>query len=567
MAGLALLGMGSCPILAQDGLWKPVKEHSSRYESPVTSTISLIGRPITSKSKIDSSLERAGYGEVKASAPLPVAPTDKSLSFEKLPFPSQASSYSAGIYAPTGTPVQASPIVSYPVGTVTYPTIANNAQIVPVPQGGTVVNGPVMSGTNVGIPYPGEMSYGIDGAGRYGERYFQQAIHGSPGLWYGSFDFINFSVNQDQSPSLVITGTQTPNPQAPALFDVTNPQTLYGGNLPSETMFGGRVILGVWFNRDQTWGMVGSFFTTSTKESQFVAGSVDGATFIGRPYFDTTPGVNAENIERVADIAGQGGSVTIDRSIQLRGADLNFRWNLFQSNNPCSKLFWNIDGYAGARYMGLDESLNVSENLRAYSDVNVLVNGVQQLAFRSGTQTFVQDRFSTRNNFIGGNIGLLAEWRFGRFFIETRGGIALGSTSQEVIIGGSTQYSLPNPVAGQPVIVTPTQPYGLLAQSTNSGSRQQTTFSYVPEFGVKLGLQLTDHVRIHAGYDLMYWTNVVRPGQQIDRNVNSSRIPLVDINTGAFTPGATTGPAQPAFNFNNSNLLINGFNAGLSWVF
>ena len=35
-----------------------------------------------------------------------------------------------------------------------------------------------------------------------------------------------------------------------------------------------------------------------------------------------------------------------------------------------------------------------------------------------------------------------------------------------------------------------------------------------------LGYQLTETVRLYAGYNFLYWTNVARPGAQIDRNLD-----------------------------------------------
>jgi hypothetical protein len=215
------------------------------------------------------------------------------------------------------------------------------------------------------------------------------------------------------------------------------------------------------------------------------------------------------------------------------------------------------------KYLGLEESLGIREDLRAYADIRGLPEngGVFTLFFPAGTEITVIDQFRTRNNFIGGNIGLMSEVRLGRLFMELRSGIGLGSTYSEVNISGSTQFRLPNLPA------SPLQTGGLLAQPTNIGSYRSSTFSYVPEVGVKLGLQVTDHFRIFAGYDLMYWTNVVRPGQIIDRNVNTSQLPSVNPTTGAVTPNPLNGSATPAFNFNRSDLWINGFNAGISWVF
>ena len=41
----------------------------------------------------------------------------------------------------------------------------------------------------------------------------------------------------------------------------------------------------------------------------------------------------------------------------------------------------------------------------------------------------------------------------------------------------------------------------------------------MPEAQIKLGYNITPAIRLIVGYDFLYWSNVVRPTDQIDRNV------------------------------------------------
>ena len=75
----------------------------------------------------------------------------------------------------------------------------------------------------------------------------------------------------------------------------------------------------------------------------------------------------------------------------------------------------------------------------------------------------------------------------------------------------------------------------------------------VPQFQFKLGVEFIPNVRVFAGYDFMLWTNVVRPGNQIDHNVNPSQ---------SFG-GTLVGPANPAPMFNQSSYFIQGLSAGV----
>ena len=59
---------------------------------------------------------------------------------------------------------------------------------------------------------------------------------------------------------------------------------------------------------------------------------------------------------------------------------------------------------------------------------------------------------------------------------------------------------------------------------SNRGRFETNRFSLVPEFGVTVGYQVTDWFRIYAGYNLLYIGDVMRPGDQMDRVVNTSQI-------------------------------------------
>ena len=130
------------------------------------------------------------------------------------------------------------------------------------------------------------------------------------------------------------------------------------------------------------------------------------------------------------------------------------------------------------------------------------------------------------------------------------GKVALGATHQEVRISGTTDFT-------DPGVAPVRQQGGLLALPTNIGSYSRDQFSVVPEIGINVGRQVTDHLRLFAGYTLLYWSGVVRPGDQIDFGVNPTQLPTP---TG---PGTLVGEARPAFAFRNTDLWAQGVNLGL----
>src|SRR5262245_59256062 len=101
---------------------------------------------------------------------------------------------------------------------------------------------------------------------------------------------------------------------------------------------------------------------------------------------------------------------------------------------------------------------------------------------------------------------------------------------------------------------------GLYALVSNIGRFERNDFAYVSEFGVKLGFELNDHWRIYAGYNILYLSNVVRAGDQIDRVVNFNMAP----EPGNLNPGIVQ-PARPAVLFRQSDFWAQGGQFGLEY--
>ncbi|HET7719587.1 MAG TPA: BBP7 family outer membrane beta-barrel protein, partial [Acidimicrobiales bacterium] len=60
-----------------------------------------------------------------------------------------------------------------------------------------------------------------------------------------------------------------------------------------------------------------------------------------------------------------------------------------------------------------------------------------------------------------------------------------------------------------------------------------------------------------AGYTVLYWSSVVRPGDQVDLLVNASQIPSNLLPTGLV------GPARPAVLFRDTDFWAQGVNLSL----
>jgi hypothetical protein len=298
---------------------------------------------------------------------------------------------------------------------------------------------------------------------------------------------------------------------------------------------------GYWLDDCQTCGIESGFFYLSETNSRLF--TCFDCPVLARPFFDVNPGVpnflNAQlvnfgspNSELVCFPGVLTGTVDVRAHTKFWGFDVNARENL------CCGCDYRVDGLLGYRHLKLEDDLTITEDLLVVSNANP--------AIPLGTTFLVQDRFNTKNEFDGGQVGLAGEQRSGRFYVGGRAMVALGNTHSEVTINGATRAAPP----GGPVMFNVG---GLLAQPTNIGTYTSNRFAVVPEAQLTVGYQLTDGIRAFASYNFLYWSNVTRAGDQIDLVVNSSQIP----------PGTLVGAARPAFVRNDTDFWAQGISFGV----
>jgi hypothetical protein len=274
-----------------------------------------------------------------------------------------------------------------------------------------------------------------------------------------------------------------------------------------------------------------AFFLTERRSTFRAASSPTGDPRLVLPFFDVST-----NVERGVIIANPGtiaGSVDVTSSTLLWGAELNGLFNVI----PDGRGLPSLTLIAGLRYLNLDEDLQI----RARS------------SFLTVSANFLgQDQFDTRNQFFGGQVGTRLGYRCGCLSAELTGLVAVGATDQETRISGFGTFSGVN--AASPG----TFPGFVFTQPTNLGTFRQQDFSIVPQLQAKFGLDLWKHTRATFGYDLLLWTNVARPGSQMDRSIN-----LTQAAPDLGGTGVLSGPARPTPLSNPTNFWAHGFNFGL----
>jgi len=171
-------------------------------------------------------------------------------------------------------------------------------------------------------------------------------------------------------------------------------------------------------------------------------------------------------------------------------------------------------------------------------------------AFLPGTTVTSTDRFATTNDFHGLDLGLAGEVGGGPWRLNWTAKVAFGGTFTNVEIDGASSIAVPG-------LATTTTAGGIYAQPTNIGSYDKSRFAVVPELAAAVSYQLTAQLRAFAGYSVLYWSSVVRPGGTIDSTINVSQLngtPLV-------------GVARPQARFDATDYWAQGFNVGLAYAF
>lgn len=303
---------------------------------------------------------------------------------------------------------------------------------------------------------------------------------------------------------------------------------------------GGRFTLGHWLT-DPRFGVEFDGFFLASNSASFSATS-NGSVPLRVPFFNVPPGAGfplGSSSFVLADPGFAAGGQSISSSLQFWGIEGNglYRWI---SDGPV-----NVSLLAGLRYVDLRENLSI-------------VSTETRLAPGDGTAVLT-DGFSTRNQFIGAQIGVKAKEQFGQFDASGTAKVALGDNYQTVSISGFSTASGASFVgAGS----APFAPGGIFSQATNIGQQSRNQFAVLPEAQIEIGYRLQSGIRFFVGYDFLYINNVLRPGNQIDTTVNFTGNPVVN-GTGTVLAGA----ARPAPQFNGSSFWAQGVRLGASYAF
>lgn len=345
------------------------------------------------------------------------------------------------------------------------------------------------------------------------------ALCGPPGrVWFGA-EWLYWGTKGNNLPPLVTAAPPGTARNVAGTIGGPGTTTLIGNQTVNNDWRSGlRIYGGMWLDPAQRLGLEGDFFFLGKSTYNASAGS-NGTDIITRPFTNNvvrnpdgtyTQVAPYQDTQLVSFPGILSGTASVRSTNEFVGFGTNFVRNL--CCDPCNRL----DLLIGYRFLYLKDTVTIDEDLTGISP-------------NAGTRFQVHDSFRTRNYFNGGVLGLAYEHRFSHYYVNVRSTVALGNTHSVVDINGNTVITPPG---------GPSTSYtgGLLAQPSNIGTYTKDSFAVVPEVSLRLGVQVTPHLRVYGGYNFIYWSSVVRPADVIDLRVNASQIPPRTNQTGTLYP-------------------------------
>ena len=330
---------------------------------------------------------------------------------------------------------------------------------------------------------------------------------------------------------------------------------LYGGDKILEGHRSGlRFTFGWWLGQRRKYALEADIWGLENKRENFTARSDElGNPVLARPFFNINPidpdtlepdPPAREDSELVSYRDVLAGRVSPEAASSFKGGGLRMRINLCciegGGADPLSGFGpgrgSTVAVLVGYRYARLKESLAVVEDLNTLGD-------------EVPAEFFITDSFQAKNSFNGVDVGFLWTRYWNRLSLELLAKMALGNNKEKVTINGSTTRTF----SGVPF----TDEGGLLALSSNIGEYSRDEFAIIPELGATLSYQITPRLRATIGYTFVYWSQVVRPGDIID----------LDVNPELFPPdvGPIDGPLRPRFSFVQTDYWAQGVNLGIDF--
>jgi hypothetical protein len=349
-------------------------------------------------------------------------------------------------------------------------------------------------------------------------------------MW-ASFDALLWWGKGRSMPPLVTTSPQGTDRDDAGVLGNPSTDIFFGnGGIGYDVAAGARADFGFWFNHVESLGMGARVWGIKGDTQGLIAVGPAGDPILARPFYNVVtdqPDALLVSFPSVLD-----GGIDVETSSDLFATDAYLRAAILWGAG------YNLDLVGGYSFMRFDDDLLIHSNAASTDPGGVVP---------VGTIFDVTDVFDARNEFHGGHLGLIGEIRRNCWTIRSLLKLSVGNMRQMVNIDGATTILEPDAAPF-------TSTGGLLALPTNIGSYARDRVGWIPEFGITAGYKPRRWLELNAGYTIVWLSNVVLSGDQIDTGVNLTQAggnPLI-------------GPPRPAFDFRETEYWMHGFNFGVT---
>ncbi|MSQ95558.1 MAG: hypothetical protein EXR98_13505 [Gemmataceae bacterium] len=330
-------------------------------------------------------------------------------------------------------------------------------------------------------------------------------------------------------PTLATTGSIAD--QIPGALDQPGTRILSGGTRDPGPSASFRSTFTYWLRDPEILSLNAEFFLMEQRSLfNTLESDINGSPILMRPFFN--PAILAEEADQRSLPAVSRATLTDSVRTRLMGADANLKWH---SSVHAEGAHFAIFG--GMRWLRLDERYNSF-------DTRTDISGVGQVITYS-------DTFTTYNQFFGAQFGANYRYTLGRFSLDLGAKLALGPNYQTIKINGHTDITI---IGGGSVS---NSGQGLYAQPSNVGNYRAISFSMVSQADAKLNFDITERLRFQVGYSFLLLNRAVRPGEQMDRTINTQQQVLLP---GLIEPNL---PGPPSFR--QSSFYAHMLNFGLEF--
>ena len=349
-------------------------------------------------------------------------------------------------------------------------------------------------------------------------------------MFWAEADYLLWWSKSMRVPALVTTSPDDTAADEAGVLGQTGTSILFGDSEMNDgARSGGRFELGMWINPCHCNAIEVTYLFLD-EEQQAFHGSQNDYTILARPFYNAETDAADSRLIDFPDVV-EG---SLDVSVETKFDSLSVAYRATTIRSP----YGSFGVFGGYRFAKLNDDIAVTSSTLSLTGAT------------DGTSYDLYDAFATHNTFNGGEVQVDFQQQIGdRWWGQMAAKAALGATRSRSQISGQTTT-----IDSTSTTVTEG---GLLTQGTNLGSYGSTNVSSILEFDVSVRRKLSPCTALVFGYDCVFWTKVLRAGDQIDLGVNRTQIP----------PGTLQGDARPAFSNAASTYWAQGLRFGFEAQF